>query len=48
MLKVEVHPEPAIDENRDGHGQEGIGNRRLAIEPTPVEQDKILPLPPEL
>ena len=38
MLKVEIHPEPAIDENRDGHGQEGRGNRRLAIELTPVEQ----------
>ena len=38
MLKVEVHPEPAMDENRDGHGPEGRGNRRLASESTPVEQ----------
>ena len=38
MLEVEVHPEPAMDENRDGHGPEGRGNRRLASESTPVEQ----------
>ena len=30
MLEVEVHPEPAMDENRDGHILEGRGNRRLA------------------
>ena len=30
MLEVEVHPEPAINENWDGHGPEGRGNRRLA------------------
>ena len=38
MLEVEVYPEPAMDENRDGHGPEGRGNRRLASESTPVEQ----------
>ena len=37
-LEVEVHPETAMDENRDGHGPEGRGNRRLASESTPVEQ----------
>ena len=30
MLEVEVHPKPAMDENREGHGPEGRGNRRLA------------------
>ena len=38
MLEVEVHPEPAMDENRDAHGPGGRGNRRLASESTPVEQ----------
>ena len=38
MLEVEVHPEPAMDENRDGHGPEGRGNRRFSSESTPVEQ----------
>ena len=38
MLEVEVHPEPALDENRDRHGREGRENRRLASESTPVEQ----------
>ena len=38
MLEVEVHPEPAINENWDGHGPEGRGNRRLASESTPLEQ----------
>ena len=38
MLETEVHPEPAMDENRDGHRPEGRGNRRLASESTPVEQ----------
>ena len=38
MLEVEVHPDPAMDENREGHGPEGSGNRRLASESTPVEQ----------
>ena len=37
-LEVEVHPDPAMDENQEGHGPEGIGNRRLASESTPVEQ----------
>ena len=37
-LEVEVHPDPAMDENREGHGPEGSGNRRMASEPTPVEQ----------
>ena len=27
-----------MDENRDGHGPEGSGNRRMASESTPVEQ----------
>ena len=26
MLEVEVHPEPVMDENRDGHRLEGRGN----------------------
>ena len=38
MLEVEVHPEPAMDENRDEHGPEGRGNRRLASKSTPVVQ----------
>ena len=38
MLEVEIHPDPAIDENREGHGPEGSGKRRLASESTPVEQ----------
>ena len=38
MLEVEVHPNPALDENRAGRGTEGNGNRRLASESTPVEQ----------
>ena len=37
-LEVEVHPEPAMDENRVGHRPEGRGNRRLSSESTPVEQ----------
>ena len=37
MLEVEVHPESAMNENREGHGPEGRGNRRLASESTPVE-----------
>ena len=40
MLEVEVHPDPAMDENREGHGPEGRGNRRLASESTPVEQGR--------
>ena len=38
MLEVEVHLDPAMDENREAHGREGSGNRRLASESTPVEQ----------
>ena len=46
-LEVEVHSDPAMDENQDRHGPEGRGNRRLASESTPVQKkNKILPLPP--
>ena len=38
MLEAEVYPDPAIDENREGHGPEGCGIKRLARESTPVEQ----------
>ena len=38
MLEVEVHPDPAMDENREGHGPEGSGDRRIASESVPVEQ----------
>ena len=38
MLEVEINPDPAIDENWEGRGTEGNRNRRLASEPTPVEQ----------
>ena len=38
MLEVEVHPEPAMGEKRDGHGPEGTGSRRIACGSTPVEQ----------
>ena len=38
MLEVEVHPDQAMNENREIHGPEGRGNRRLASESTPVEQ----------
>ena len=37
-LEVEVHLDPAMDENQDGHGPEGRGNRRLASDSTLVEQ----------
>ena len=37
-LEVEIHTDPAIDENRTGRGAEGTGNRRLAGKTTPVEQ----------
>ena len=40
MLEVEVHPDPAIDENQAGHRSDGSRNRRLASESTPVEQDQ--------
>ena len=36
-LQVEVHSDPAMDENQEGHGPEGRGNRRLASESTPVD-----------
>ena len=35
MLKVEIHPDPALDESRAGRGTERKGNRILAS----VEQD---------
>ena len=38
MLELEVHPDQAMNENRETHGLEGRGNRRLASESTPVEQ----------
>ena len=38
MLEVEIHLDPALDENRAGRGPEGSGNRRLASEYTPVER----------
>ena len=38
MLEEELQPDSATDENREGHGPEGSGNRRLASEYTPVEQ----------
>ena len=28
-LEVEVHPDPATDENREAHGPQGSGKRRL-------------------
>ena len=37
-LKVEIHPDRALDKNRAGRGMEESGNRRLASESTPVEQ----------
>ena len=38
MLEVKVHPDQAMDENREIHGLEGRANTRLASESTPVEQ----------
>ena len=38
-LEVDVHPDPALNENREGQGPNGSGNRRLTSKPTPVEQD---------
>ena len=38
MLEAEFHPDQAMDEDQVKHGPEGRGNRRLASEPTPVEQ----------
>ena len=40
MLEVEVHPDPAMDENQEKQGPEGRENRSLASESTPVEQDQ--------
>ena len=40
MLEVEVHPDPAMQENQEMHGPDGRGNRRLASESTPVEQSQ--------
>ena len=37
-LEVEVHSDPAMDENEEGHRPEGRGNRILASESSPVEQ----------
>ena len=37
MLEVEIHPDPALDENWAGHRTEENRNRRLAKESTPVE-----------
>ena len=39
MLVVEVHPDQAMNENLEIHGQEGR-DRRLASESTPVEQSQ--------
>ena len=36
--EVEVHLDPAMDEDQEGHWPEGRGNRRSASESTPVEQ----------
>ena len=41
-LEVKVHPDPAMDENQEGHGPEGRGNRKLASDFTPVEQGRDL------
>ena len=38
MLEVEVYPDSAMDENREGHGPEGRGNKKVASESNPVEQ----------
>ena len=40
MLEVEIHPDPAIDENRAGRGTEGSGNIIWAS-----ESNLALPLP---
>ena len=34
MLEVEIHTNPALDENRGGRGTEADGNRRLTSEST--------------
>ena len=38
ILEIEIHPNPALDENRAGRGTGGNANRRLTSESTPVEQ----------
>ena len=38
MLEVEIHPNPALDENQAGRGTVKNGKRRLTSESTPVEQ----------
>ena len=48
MLEVEIHPIPALDENRADHGMEGNGNRRMTSESTHIEQVHILAIPPGL
>ena len=40
MLKEEIHPDAAPDENRAGHGTEGNGNRRLENESTPEDKGR--------
>ena len=40
MLEVEVHPDQAMHDNREMHGPDGRGNRRLSSESTPVEQGR--------
>ena len=37
-LEVEIHQDSALDDNRAERGMEGIENRSLASESTPVEQ----------
>ena len=37
-LEADVHPNPALDENRAGRGTEGNCNRKLPLESTRVEQ----------
>ena len=38
MLEVEIHQNPAGDENREGRGKKTDGNRRLTKKSTPIEQ----------
>ena len=37
-LGEDIHPNPALDENRTGRGTGRNANRRLTSESTPVEQ----------
>ena len=48
LLEVEIHPIPALDENRAGHGTEGNGNRRMTSESTHIELGHIFAIPPGL